>query len=253
MEAVFRTDVGQIRRHNEDDGAFSKKDWGQTIVLVADGMGGHQAGDVASQMTKELMLEKWNQVHEPLTPKETEEWLHNAISDVNERLFNHAQQNENCEGMGTTLVVAVCNEDFISIGHVGDSRVYLKSTNEEMKQLTNDHSLVGELVRTGQITEDEAVNHPRKNVVLRALGTERSVKVDVHTMDWEKGSWLLLCSDGLTDMMGDADISSELKDDKTLSEIADRLITLANERGGEDNVSIAIVRYRYTPEEVNKA
>ncbi|UCZ51783.1 Stp1/IreP family PP2C-type Ser/Thr phosphatase [Bacillus shivajii] len=252
MEAIFRTHVGKIRRHNEDDGAFEKNESGQTIVLVADGMGGHQAGDVASQMTKELLLQRWNAIEHSMSPKETEEWLQQAITDVNQALYNHAKENVTCEGMGTTLVVAICNEDFITVGHVGDSRVYLK-TSDGLKQLTNDHSLVGELVRSGQITEVEAMHHPRKNVVLRALGTESTVKPDIRTIDWEAGSWLILCSDGLTDMIEDEEIEKHLKSDEPLSTIADTLIETANERGGEDNVTIAIVRYSYVTEEVNEA
>ncbi|MBU9720398.1 MULTISPECIES: Stp1/IreP family PP2C-type Ser/Thr phosphatase [Bacillaceae] len=242
MDAVFRTDTGQIRPHNEDDGAFSIDQYGQVLALVADGMGGHQAGDVASKMTKDFLLQKWEDNTTIFSPKEAEEWLTESIQEVNAHLFNHAKENIQCEGMGTTLVVAICNEQFVTVAHVGDSRIYLKTT-EGMKQMTADHSLVGELVRSGQITETEAMHHPRKNVILRALGTEESIKVDVNTIDWDPGSYLLLCSDGLTDKLNDQDINEELDKSESLEEIVDRLIEIANERGGEDNVTITLLRH----------
>ena len=242
MDAVFRTDVGKVRRHNEDDGNFLKDDFSQLLVFVADGMGGHQAGDVASSMTKDLLIQKWQENDKLLNPKEAARWLEDSVQDVNKQLFNHSKENSQCDGMSTTLVVAICNEQFVSLAHVGDSRIYMKS-NEAFSQMTKDHSLVGELVRSGQITREEAVNHPRRNVVLRALGTTESIKVDIDTIDWDSGSNLLLCSDGLTDMLRDQDIEQELTEDKALEEIADRLIQLANERGGEDNITLAIVRH----------
>lgn len=245
MEAVFKTDVGQLRPHNEDDGGFMMDRHGQMLALVADGMGGHQAGEVASNMTKEYLLKKWDENEVNFTPKEAEKWLEATILDINSHLNNHANENKQCVGMGTTLVVAICNEQFITVANVGDSRIYLK-TPEEMKQLTDDHSLVGELVRSGQITEDEAMFHPRKNVVLRALGTEPSIKVDIDTINWDEGSYLLLCSDGLTDKLMDEEINEKLSPENKLEDIADELIRLANERGGEDNITITIVHH--TPE-----
>ncbi|MDQ0253771.1 protein phosphatase [Evansella vedderi] len=242
MKAVFRTDVGQLRPHNEDDGAYLMDDQGQLLALVADGMGGHQAGDVASKMTKEIMLNKWEENKEKFSPKNAEKWLEETIHDINRHLFEHAQNNPQCDGMGTTLVAAICTDQFISVANVGDSRVYLK-TQDELKQITDDHSLVGELVRSGQITEDEAMYHPRRNVLLRALGTELKLKIDIDTINWDLGSHLLLCSDGLTNKVLDKDISEQLNFERTLDEIAENLIKMANERGGEDNVTIAIVRH----------
>lgn len=242
MEAVFRTDVGQIRPHNEDDGAFMMDHQGQMLALVADGMGGHQAGDVASKMTKEYLLKKWEENTKSFTPKEAEQWLQEIIVEVNNHLFEHAKENPQCEGMGTTLVVAICNNQFVTVANVGDSRVYLK-TPEGIKQLTDDHSLVGELVRSGQITEDEAMFHPRKNVLLRALGTEPSLKVDIDTINWDAGSYLVLCSDGLTNKLTEEDINERLEIGKDLKEMADQLVQLANERGGEDNITITIVHH----------
>ncbi|MBU9712466.1 Stp1/IreP family PP2C-type Ser/Thr phosphatase [Evansella tamaricis] len=242
MDAVFRTDVGQVRPHNEDDGAFAIGENGLLLALVADGMGGHQAGDVASKMTKEYLLSKWQEMNTVFSPKEAEKWLEDSIHEVNEHIFTHSKENVQCEGMGTTLVAAICSDQFVTVAHVGDSRIYMK-TSAGLKQMTADHSLVGELVRSGQITEDEAMHHPRKNVILRALGTEESIKVDVNTIDWDPGSYLLLCSDGLTDKLSDHEIDEELSKDVSLEMMADRLIEMANERGGEDNVTITLLRH----------
>ncbi|MDG5788243.1 Stp1/IreP family PP2C-type Ser/Thr phosphatase [Evansella sp. AB-P1] len=250
MEAVFRTHVGQLRSHNEDDGAYNLDEYGQLLVLVADGMGGHQAGDVASMMTKDLLLKKWDENNIKFSPKEAEAWLSDTVHEINRELFNHSKENPQCEGMGTTLVVAICNDQFVSVAHVGDSRGYIKDNNG-LKQITSDHSLVGELVRSGQITEDEAMHHPRRNVILRALGTDETIKLDVNTIHWDAGSYLLLCSDGLTDKIEDGDINKQLEIQESITNIADQLIQMANDLGGEDNVTIAIVRHDEPCKEVN--
>ncbi|TMW73169.1 Stp1/IreP family PP2C-type Ser/Thr phosphatase [Alteribacter natronophilus] len=246
MEAVFKTDTGLVRAHNEDDGAYASNNEGQLLVVVADGMGGHQAGDVASRMTKELLMKKWRESEPLRTPVETEQWLEKTIREINRELYHHAAGNPDCQGMGTTVVAAVCSDQYVTTGHVGDSRIYLMEEDEDgnFRQITTDHSLVGELVRSGQITEDEAMHHPRRNVVLRALGTEVDVKVDTETIGWEPGSCLLLCTDGLTDKVQGDEIGLEMQRENDLSGIADSLIRMANDRGGEDNVTIAIVRRR---------
>ncbi|MBM7094122.1 Stp1/IreP family PP2C-type Ser/Thr phosphatase [Bacillus sp. H-16] len=241
MEAVFKTDVGRVRAHNEDDGAFAVNEKGQMLVLVADGMGGHQAGDVASQMTKELLLKKWLDAAAFEKPVDAEAWLGESIRGINKELYDHSQNHSDCQGMGTTIVAAVCTEEFVTVGHVGDSRIYLKN-GDFFRQLTDDHSLVGELVKSGQISEDEAMFHPRRNVVLRALGTETEVKIDLETVEWDNGSSLLLCTDGLTDKVQSNEIEHHMNAGLSLHETADELIRLANERGGEDNVTIAIVQ-----------
>lgn len=243
MDAIFLTDVGKLRPHNEDDGAVVKdKTHNQLLALIADGMGGHQAGDVASQLTKEFILKKWEENDQLFTPVGAEQWLEETIQQTNTNLFELAQSNPKYEGMGTTVVAAICNEQFVTIAHVGDSRIYLK-TNETLKQLTADHSLVGELLRNRQITEAEALNHPRKNVLLRALGTEESVKIDIETIHWEQGNYLLLCSDGLTNKVLDEEMNEELMKNTPIKVIGEKLIQMANERGGEDNISLAIVFY----------
>lgn len=243
MEAIFLTDVGKLRPHNEDDGdVVIDSRHNQLLAIVVDGMGGHQAGEVASRTAKEFFLQKWEEIDDHFTPAEAEKWLEITAKQANDVLLERAKNNPDYEGMGTTLVVAICREQFVTVAHVGDSRIYLK-TDKALKQLTNDHSLVGELVRNGQITEAEALHHPRKNVLLRALGTEENVKVDIDTIHWEPGNYLLLCSDGLTNKILNEEIDEQFSNEISIQQIGENLIHLANERGGEDNISLAIVFY----------
>jgi PPM family protein phosphatase len=240
MKVAFRSDVGQVRSHNEDHGGFTHNKEGMLLAVVADGMGGHQAGDVASKMTIEILSAKWQETEGIKTPTSIESWLEAAITDVNAKLFEHSLNHSQCQGMGTTLVAVVCTSQFVTYAHIGDSRAYLMNE-ESFLQKTEDHSLVNELVRSGQITPLEAENHPRRNVLLRALGTERTVKVDIKTIEWDEGSFILLCSDGLSNKVKDEEMFQVLQKETNLEEKVTQLITTANERGGEDNISVALV------------
>ncbi|QOY34419.1 Stp1/IreP family PP2C-type Ser/Thr phosphatase [Anaerobacillus isosaccharinicus] len=240
MKVAFKSDVGQVRSHNEDNGGFTHNKEGVLLAVVADGMGGHQAGDVASQMTIEILSKKWQETDGITTPTTIESWLAEAITDVNAQLFIHSLNNPQCQGMGTTLVAVVCTNQFVTYAHIGDSRAYLINK-ETILQKTEDHTLVNELVRSGQITPLEAENHPRRNVILRALGTERTIKVDIKTIEWDEEDFILLCSDGLSNKVTDAEMSEVLQKNLSLEEKAAELITVANERGGEDNISVALV------------
>lgn len=240
MEVAFQSDRGQIRAHNEDSGGFTENQEGLLLAIVADGMGGHQAGDVASLMTIESILTKWHETKGLNTPTSIEAWLEDAITDVNAKVFQHSTEHSECQGMGTTLVAVVCTSQFVTYAHIGDSRAYLMNK-EAIIQKTVDHSLVNELVRSGQITTLEAQNHPRRNVLLRALGTEQKIKVDLETINWDKGCYILLCSDGLSNKVKDEEMFEVLCKEKPLDDKIKELITLANERGGEDNISIALV------------
>lgn len=242
MEVAFQSDVGKLRSHNEDSGGVFLSPNGYVLAIVADGMGGHQAGDVASQMTIQAMSKRWSEVDNLETAQAIEVWLREKITEVNHLLFDHAKNNPQCHGMGTTLVAVVCTEQFITFAHVGDSRAYLMNKEAALTQKTSDHSLVNELVRSGQITELEAENHPRRNVLLRALGTEQEVKIDIETIHWDENSYVLLCSDGLTNKVSNNEIQEILQQDNTLPEKAASFISLANKRGGEDNISVAIVK-----------
>lgn len=245
MEARFLTDIGQVRSHNEDSGGIFYNADGQMLVVVADGVGGHKAGDVASQMTTKHLQQKWES-HEGLsTPQKIEDWINGTVKEANEAVFHKAKGDPELEGMGTTIVIAVCVDEFITVAHIGDSRCYIYK-NDELKQITEDHSLVNELIRLGQISTADAEFHPRKNVVLRALGTEETVACDIQTMEWEKGNKLLLCSDGLTDKVNNGELKDFLSRTEQLNMVGEQLINLANERGGEDNISLAIIHHEAT-------
>lgn len=246
LKSVFLTNKGKVRTHNEDHGGIYEKNDGLTLAIVCDGMGGHQAGDIASKLAVEKMEAYWNEEEVFSSPNDTETWLKNKIVQVNSDLYQYASEHTECNGMGTTIVAAVCTSSYVTIGHVGDSRCYL-SSEEQIKQLTDDHSFVNELVKSGQISKEDAEHHPRKNVILQALGTEQSVKVDIRTLPLEEDGYLLLCSDGLTNKVSDEELISILHNSEMLlQEKAEQMINLANEYGGEDNISVAIVNLSVT-------
>ncbi|WP_144203099.1 Stp1/IreP family PP2C-type Ser/Thr phosphatase [Alkalihalobacillus trypoxylicola] len=250
MAYTFKTDTGQIRTHNEDNGGIFVNEHG-TLAIVADGMGGHLAGDVASEMTRAFFEEAWRENTELLSVKEAENWLREKVYSVNEKLYQHSITHSDCQGMGTTIVAAICMNDFMTLGHIGDSRIYVQ--NEfGFSQKTEDHTLVHELVRTGQITEKEAENHPRKNVILRALGTEREISIDIQSLQIEGGELLLLCSDGLTNKLEQKEMRELLDVNESIEEAANSFIEIANERGGEDNITVAIVLYPKVEEESSR-
>ncbi|MFD1735768.1 Stp1/IreP family PP2C-type Ser/Thr phosphatase [Bacillus salitolerans] len=242
MNTFFLTDRGKVRQNNEDNGGVFQNLDGQTLTIVADGMGGHRAGDVASTMTVEAFKQFWCEAESITTPETAEKWIQEHVNLVNESLYHHSIQHDECEGMGTTLVLAICHDEFITIAHVGDSRCYIVKENS-LTQVTEDHSLVNELVRHGQISKEDAEYHPRKNVLLRVLGTERNVQVDIKTITTDDVQYLLLCSDGLSNKVTSGELLSHIENDGTLEEIGTNLVMKANEYGGEDNITIVLVDF----------
>ncbi len=240
MKGLFKTDKGQIRKLNEDFGGVLLNKSGQYLAIIADGMGGHQAGEIASKLTYEVFHDMWVNEEKIMTAEQSEKLLLNNIIKANEKIYEYANQNTECAGMGTTIVVAIGTDEFITIGHVGDSRGYLLNETG-FKQLTEDHSLVNELIKSGEINESDAEKHPQKNVLLKALGTDIKVKPTIRTINWEQGNRLLLCSDGLSNKLTGEELANVIKTIKTEKEIEEELIDLANARGGEDNITIALI------------
>lgn len=239
MQISFQTDVGKKRNSNQDYVAIFKNKAGITLAILADGMGGHQAGDVASKMAVEGIGEKWQET--TLTsPEKACSWFVAAIQNANEAVYNLGQEKIELQGMGTTIVcVAVFEEEF-ALAHVGDSRMYLVR-DHEITQLTEDHSLVNELVRSGEITKEMAATHPRRNVLTRSVGMPGSVEVDIASHFYKAGDYLLLASDGLTNMLADDVIKWIIDEPITLDEKVAKLISGANDAGGADNITVLLI------------
>lgn len=245
MLTAVRSDIGRIREINQDYVFLSQSfENGLILAIVADGMGGHLAGEIASKMAVVTIYREVERIMgEYLSLDEYKKALDQAIYKANEEVYQESLQNEEYRGMGTTIVVAMIHPNWIILGHIGDSRAYLLDM-ENIKQLTRDHSLVSELLMNGQISEEEAISHPQKNILMRALGTEDTVKTDFQVMEWSKGQTILLCTDGLTNQLSDQDIFEVVQDSsRSLQEIADHLLLLANQAGGDDNISVIIVQH----------
>ncbi|MBM7540527.1 Stp1/IreP family PP2C-type Ser/Thr phosphatase [Amphibacillus cookii] len=242
MKQYFITDQGKVRPHNEDAGGLFKNKADQTLSIVADGMGGHQAGDVASEMVKTYFANVWEATERIATPEEAEAWLKSHILKANTNVFQHAEQNPECRGMGTTVIVVIFMADQLSIAHIGDSRCY-RYREDDLTQITDDHSLVNELVRSGQLSKQDAEYHPRKNVLMKALGTNPLVEPDVFSVAWQEGDRLIICSDGLTNKLTDQELKDYLATNESLRDIAKEMVNEANDRGGEDNITLALAEH----------
>ena len=231
---TWRTDTGRQRRGNEDS-AFARA----PLFVIADGMGGAQAGEVASQIAVEAF-------HDDLPDHGTpEEKLAEVAQVANRRIFDISRSEHERAGMGTTLTAVYVEDGQLAIAHVGDSRAYL-FRNGELGLLTQDHTLVGELVKRGKLTEEQAAEHPQRSIITRALGIDAEVEVDTWTYGARAGDVVLLCSDGLTSMITEEQIVAILASEPDLDAAADRLITEANEAGGRDNITVIL----FTLEEV---
>jgi PPM family protein phosphatase len=218
---------GRRRRHNEDAYVVQPP-----LFAVADGMGGAKAGEVASALAADAVQESGND------GESGEARVAALIEEANRRVFRRASEDREASGMGTTMTVAVVEGDEVAIGHVGDSRAYL-IRDGRLEQLTDDHSLVAELVRSGKLTPEEAETHPQRSVITRALGTEAEVDVDTFSVRSAPGDLFLLCSDGLTSMVDDETILDAVEQNRAdLEEAAKALINAANRGGGEDNITV---------------
>ncbi|WEG11628.1 Stp1/IreP family PP2C-type Ser/Thr phosphatase [Pullulanibacillus sp. KACC 23026] len=239
MNVIFQTDPGRVRDHNEDNGTVLVKEQA-VLAVIADGMGGHLAGEEASALAVETIKEAWES-YDPGDPTEDPRWLEETAMKANQVIYNHAESHSECKGMGTTLVMAICRTDCLTIAHVGDSRGYLVIDHETIKQITDDHSLVNQLVKAGQLSEEDADHHPRKNVLIRALGTDIHTEADVRRIEWQAHHCLLLCSDGLSDFVDKSTLLSIISSNHSIEQKATELIECANNAGGYDNISVLLV------------
>lgn len=238
MKAYSITDVGAKRSSNQDFVYASETPVGAlpNLFIVADGMGGHNAGDLASRCTVETMLESINGSSRTSPVQILEE----AIREANRKVLETSEKDREFSGMGTTVVAATVQDGYLYAANVGDSRLYLIDR-EGIDQVTVDHSLVEEMVRMGQIRREEAKNHPEKNIITRAVGVRSRVRIDFFDMKLEEGDRLLLCSDGLSNMVDDEEILNIVKRDEPLGMLASELVKCANLNGGRDNISVILV------------
>ncbi|MBB6216952.1 protein phosphatase [Anaerosolibacter carboniphilus] len=229
--------TGLIRDINQDS-YFVSEDT-MNLFIVADGMGGHKAGEVASDIAIDS-VKSFMQDHIPQTIGNRDEAIckiiEEAIMDANKKIFEKSMQEEKYQGMGTTLTMAFIQSKLF-IGHIGDSRAYL-IRNHEITQITQDHSLVAELLRNGTITEKEAKVHPQRNIITRALGTEETILIDLYTIDLLLDDVIVLCSDGLSNLVDQLEIKECLINSESMQAGCEHLVALANERGGYDNITI---------------
>ena len=241
MKAYAKTDIGARRQTNQDFVFCSMQPVGSlpNLFIVADGMGGHKAGDLASRYTVEGFLEtvRNSKADNPITI------IEEAVTKSNLLLIQKSKESIDYEGMGTTLVVATIIGKSIYIANVGDSRLYL--VNNEIQQITRDHSLVEEMISLGEIDRKSARTHEKKNIITRAVGVDSEVVADFFEVDYVEGDIILMCSDGLSNMIEDEDMKNIINQGNDLPEITDNLITEANKNGGRDNISVILVQPDY--------
>ena len=239
MQTFSMTDTGRARQSNQDSVFCEENAVGRfpNLFIVADGMGGHNAGDIASRLGIEEAVRQVRTSEKVTTVGILEE----AVQFANTRIYENAEKDERLNGMGTTMVAATIIGNRAYIVNVGDSRLYL--LNDTFRQITEDHSLVEEMVRSGEIQKEEMRTHPNKNIITRARGSNQAVKADCFEIDVTPGDVLLLCSDGLSNMLDDETMERTIRKMEDNVEKAGReLIDLANEAGGKDNISVILVR-----------
>lgn len=238
LKTFSMTDIGRRRKVNQDYVYTSEQPVGQlpNLFVVADGMGGHNAGDYASRVAVETIVERVADSGE----RNALYVFDRAIQSANARIRELADSSPELEGMGTTVVAASCADGYLSIANVGDSRLYVVNRSE-IRQITRDHSWVEEMVRRGGIGREEARNHPDKNIITRAVGAEDTVKADFFTVRIEKGDEILMCTDGLTNMLEDEEIRMILDGARDIVEKVQELVQAANEKGGRDNISVILM------------
>ncbi len=234
FRVAYKTDVG-LKRSNNQDAILVREDIG--LCIVADGMGGHKAGEIASAMTVES-VERY--IRGRMNLPDVEELIQLAIKDANRLVYLEALRNPEYKGMGTTCSLIISKGDNVHIGHVGDSRIYYV-TDKKILQITEDHTLVEKLIKSGEITREAAKLHPKRNVIMRAVGTNSELEVDFFSYPVKNEGRILICSDGLTGKVTDDEIFSIINQGNDINSTVNSLVQIANDRGGADNISVILV------------
>ena len=237
MKAFCMTDTGRVRDHNEDSVLIVRNQNNDYLLAVADGMGGHRAGEVASSIAISYLGKHFQESFINLTKDQAIDWLQNSATKINELIFDYADNHPESKGMGSTLVVAVSTDNYVLFGNIGDSSGFALK-NGELHKVTYDHTLVNLLVTAGELTKEEAKDHPKRNVLMKALGANKNIDMDIFDCD-PQIEGILLCSDGLTNMLEVEQIPRVLLSDLTIEDKLTKLINKANNRGGPDNISVS--------------
>ncbi|WP_400163280.1 Stp1/IreP family PP2C-type Ser/Thr phosphatase [Brevibacillus sp. TJ4] len=240
MEYALKSHVGHVRQVNEDYAYVSDLN-GRVLAVLADGMGGHKAGEIASRLAVERIVKELRHLDQNLEDIDVREQLMQAVLLANREVYEYAQEHPECNGMGTTVVAALLGPTSVVTAHIGDSRLY-HYRDGDLKVKTEDHSLVNELVKSGQITEEEASVHQYRNVIMRSLGTEPDVLIDIGQFEWTKDDVVLICSDGLSDKVQHSVMEEWLERKVPLQAQVDGLVEEALAAGGEDNITLLAVR-----------
>lgn len=237
MKTFYLTDSGKIREHNEDSVIIVKNNHNEYLMTVSDGMGGHSNGEIASSMAIMHLTKNFMGLGKMGSKMETVNWLRDNVNEINQKIFKYTAEHTESKGMGATLVVAILTTDYLLFGNVGDSSGFVLK-DKKLHKITYDHTLVNLLVSAGELTEEQAKQHPRKNVLMKALGVNDPVEIDIFDVDINIDA-ILLCSDGLTNMLTLEQIERVLNSDLDINEQVIKLIKKSNNRGGTDNISIA--------------
>ena len=240
MRSVGASHIGKVRTENQDKIFFHDQPVGnlKNLYIVADGMGGHKAGDYASRYTIERVVASVsrNAGDEPVSI------IKEAINKANELLVAESREDEAKRGMGTTLVIGTIIGNKLFVANIGDSRLYIVGSTERIRQITRDHSLVDEMVRLGEINADEARVHPDKNIITRAVGAADHVEADFFEVELCEDDRILLCTDGLTNMVRDEEICDTIRQNDNIETAASQLVAMANANGGRDNITVMIIK-----------
>lgn len=237
MRSFYLTDVGKIRDHNEDSVIILKNHNNEYMLAVADGMGGHRAGEVASSIAVTYLAHHFQETFYELTKEEAIMWINDSITEINTAIFQHEKDHPESVGMGTTLVMALYTKDYLLFGNIGDSSGFIVK-NKKMHKVTIDHSLVNLLVEAGELTAEQAKDHPRKNVLMKALGASPEIEADIFECSTDIDG-VFLASDGLTNMLEISKIEDVINSNDEIEERIVNLIQKANNNGGLDNISVA--------------
>ena len=242
MLTCYQTDPGKVRSHNEDSVTIVKNQNNEYLVVVADGMGGHKAGEVASSLAVNELAKRFSELSSIGTKEEAVVWLKEIIDEINVKILMYAEEHVDASGLGTTCVCSIITDQFLLFGNIGDSSGYVLKKGKLYK-VTKDHTLVNILLENGELTESAAKLHPQKNVLMKALGAAEQIEMDIFDVERDVDG-VFLCSDGLTNMLTVEQMEKILNDkDLELEEQVGKMIMKANMRGGNDNITIACVRF----------